>query len=234
MKKKSEIKFYEHILLNNSRLSELNIILMKYSDSISYNVETKDKSKIQFSSLDELLGYDNFNKGRITSLTIYCFNKTIMSHSIVVHIPSSVGKETVTVEYEFASVDEESTFSAEIRKLIEKSTEYSKIYQISNWILCIALLGLGFTQIVFEYKANPSYELLSKAFFIYEGGATFLYWLLSHQILDRLFPRIVFLLGEEVGQYERLKKMREFLFGLIISGLIIGLIVNYLSNRLWG
>lgn len=70
MRISGKIKYNKAIILTQDKMRELEAILQKYCSVINYEAETISDSEILFSSLDELLEYDNFENRSLKSLKI--------------------------------------------------------------------------------------------------------------------------------------------------------------------
>ena len=70
MKITETFKFSKHIFLDKERMLQLQEMLKNYCEHLSIQASTINHVYIEFDSFDELLQYENFDKGRIKKLEI--------------------------------------------------------------------------------------------------------------------------------------------------------------------
>lgn len=225
MRKKKVIAFYKNILFDEPRLKELNSILERHSDDVSFSAKTKDKSELKFDSIDELVSYENCKNERIASIKAFCYKRELSSHSIVAYFPSEIGKETASIEYEFANTDDESIFLSEIMKLLKKSVECNTISTILDIVFLIIFFISGFIYAFYRFKNSLSVNS-GEHIFPYLALSLVCYIFFSKYVLQYFFPRVVFLVGEEIKRYEDIKRLRKGFFSTVL-GILSGLVVNY-------
>lgn len=71
-----KMKYKKAVILTEEKMHELETLLHKYCDKVSYKAETINDSEIVFSSLDELLQYDNFESRSLKTLQITASGKS--------------------------------------------------------------------------------------------------------------------------------------------------------------
>ena len=65
-----KISYHKALVLTPERISELEAVLKKHCDKITYEATTVSGVEIAFENVDELLDYENFEKKRIKDLTV--------------------------------------------------------------------------------------------------------------------------------------------------------------------
>lgn len=233
MLKEKKYTYKKAIVLTIQRLQELNDIILKHSDIIEYEATTANGASIKFDSFDELKRFDNCGEDRITSLILRCYEKNSYKFNIYIDFSPQItnNSETVRCQYRFSDSDKESVFITDLRKLLEKSTEYDTNYKICKWISFVFFIILGVHPVFFKYNGQAIYQYLGDVTFfvivcILEFISTGFYYRVVEPALQRIFPRVFYVWGEEERNYHNQKNLRSNLFWGVIVATLINLAVG--------
>ena len=114
-----KITYYKAIVLTPERIQELESVLRKHCDTITYEATTVSGVEIAFENAEELVDYENFEKKRIKDLTVIGYKKYSRVFRISFEyslwwFKSRGYDDTCTCSYTLNSLDEESVFSSDI------------------------------------------------------------------------------------------------------------------------
>lgn len=219
MKKTGILKYDKTLVLSESDIVNLSNILNFYCTELSYKATTCGETSIAFESIQELLSYDNFKKGKIKTLKILGFNQHYRIFDLNLYGQRN-SAPFVECEYSFKNADDEINFSAKLKTFFEKTTEAYYQYIISTFSIFFALIfGL-----IYLIKINwpPSTSFLLSGLF----DILIIYYLIERKILKFLFPSITFLWGEEIKKHAARVSIRKNLFWCVIVAVIISIAVT--------
>lgn len=156
-----KMKYKKAVILTEDKMHELETLLHKYCDSISYKAETINDSEIVFSSLDELLQYDNFESRSLKSLQISASGISPYRIRLLFEADSLFSSltgydETFRCSYDVDTVDAETTIRAEINTFLRKIT--AGYWLIARFRFYGLLMILCFMAAVyfFSYRSTQS------------------------------------------------------------------------------
>lgn len=219
MKKTSILKYDKTLVLSESDIINLSNILGCYCTELNYRATTYDETSIAFESIQELLSYDNFKKGKIKTLRISGFNQHHRIFELTFYGQRS-SAPYVECEYSFKNTDDEISFTTKLNSFFEKTTEAYYQYMISTLSVLFALIGV----LIYIVKINwpPSnFLVLATTFDILMA-----YYLIDRKLLKFLFPSITFLWGEEIKKHSKRTDLRKQLFWGVIITVIISIFVT--------
>ena len=80
MKINGKFEYKKAIKLTKTRLQELESVLLRYTDRMSYSGRTLLGNEISFDDLTEVLDFENFGNQRLVSLDIYGHKAVSYTH----------------------------------------------------------------------------------------------------------------------------------------------------------
>lgn len=227
------------LVLTPERIKELETICKKYCERVLYEATTVAETDISFASVDELLNYDNFQNRKLKSLTVTGrsgIERIITCTFSPDNINIFVGYgETCICRYTVSTVDTEITLKADILTFLKKSTaSFWMIGKVRLFGLlgCVSLYifpSLLFWGRVSDLESSFSRIILS---LLLGYGLVTIIRLVDRCVLEKLFPPIVFLWGEETEYYEECDRMRKNIFWCVIVAIVVGIVVFYITNQL--
>ena len=227
------------LILDEDRMQELNKLILEFYERAEYSATSFKGSEIQFTSIEELLSYDNYEKQRIKELTIFGYNG--YKHCIFFNIKISDSEflnyyRTVNCTYTLDSVDKETLLLSKIEKFFSKATaRYWLLGKFSLYgIIAIPSMLTSFCKYLVGEKVSLEVPL-QMLLIIIIGCIGFLFcirWFDKHFLLN-LFPPVSFLWGEELVRNEKWVKLRSNVFWGIIMAILIGLVGTFIANSIW-
>ena len=123
-----KMKYKKAVILTEEKMRDLETLIQKYCDRIYYEAITICDSKISFSSLDELLQYDNFESRSIKTLYISASGRIAQSLRLYFETDfisfGFIGYgETFHCCYEVETVGIETNIREEINTFLKKSRQ---------------------------------------------------------------------------------------------------------------
>lgn len=225
------------IIVDEKQLRYLSEMVKERFGEVKYGIETIDGVQYEYSSIDDLLAYNNPNSRKITSISIRG-NLYNGGSSSVPELYLSIGdrsKSELSCYMQLSCLDESdiSFFKSRIEDFVKDySVEYWWMYKpVFYWIFggCLYLLlavilpwhigGEFHVYISHNIVANLCWSMLCMAITI----------LLIKKGLGWLFPAGGFRIGEQVKVLDRKVKVRKWFLGLITT-VVTGLIVGYLTH----
>lgn len=237
-----KMKYKKAVILTEDKMHELETLLHKYCDRISYKAETINDSEIVFSSLDELLQYDNFESRSLKSLQISASGKSPYKIRLLFEADSLFSSltgydETFRCSYDVDTVDAETTIRSEITTFLRKITAgYWLIAKFRFYGLLMILCFIGATYFLAYRSTQPSNTniLLMLTFgiigVVISFGLIAVIKAIDRCFLQRCFPPVAFAWGEGKTQFEKSQKLRTNLFWGLLVAIIAGIIATFISN----
>lgn len=237
-----KITHHKAIILTPERILELEFVLKKHCDTITYEATTVSGVEIAFENAEELIAYENFEKKRIKDLTVIGYKK----YSRVFRVSFTYSlwwfksrgyDDTCTCSYTLKSLDEESVFSSDIKNFLKKCTARYWIWGKLSlfgilWPYSCLLTSYNYFSGKFENMTiNAALLLLAiviAALFIIGIGA------FDRLIIRNVFPPIAYLWGEEKDRQGRLANLRNNLLWTVIIGGLLSLLLTYITHILFG
>lgn len=222
--------------------SLVNNLSKQHCEYVTYVGTTINGTEITFSSMDSLLTYENSDTSRLGSLTIQGFrNKknTVRIFFDGIHgIGTAIKYPKVFIcEYEVASEDEKELLDGVIKHFWDQT-------KAPYWLqgkYGQAMLQATFTILaLFLFIYRPPFRLHSRSmgfmgFFLLLAllyGFVLGFLRLGQLGVEKLFPPIVFLWGEEEKRYEKRKNyILNIVINLLSSG-IYAVAINEVLSRL--
>ena len=241
MKLEGRFTYKKALILTPERIKELEIVLLKYCENVSYEATTVTDTEISFSSIDEMLNYDNFQKRKLKEVTIVGRNgyeKIVNCFFGVRGFPIFKGyNETCLCRYIVSDVDKETMLRNDIQIFLKKATA-------SYWLLGkFRLFGLlGFVSLylfllLLLFGENINAKLMTIPLFFVSlliGFCLVKVIQLIDCFLEKIFPPIVYLWGEEKENYEKYDKLHHNIFWCVFIAMIVsivcGIIVFYITT----
>lgn len=238
---KGRFEYEKALVLTPERIRELEKIFLEYCKNISYKATTVTDTEIIFSSVDELLDYDNYYSRRIKSLTVT--GKDGLDE-IVSCIFGADGLEvfsgyskTCICKYTTSTVEMEKSLRDRILEFLKKSTAQYwligkiRIFGILTFASGIALgyIWLGGTHSDSEINIPVSIFLGT---IIIACALLSLVRLIDRHGLKKIFPAVAFAWGEEAKSYERFERIRHNLFWAVIVAIIVGIAAAFIKDMI--
>ncbi len=224
MKIKGKIIFKKALVVDEKLLRNMDEIIVKYYNKTSYSVITISKDTIEFSSLDELLKYDNYGKMKIKKLHIdFGFNNDLR-FEITPDIIKSYDA-TVTGNFEINDLNNCEDFKREIITVLSMNTQssiinlFSKFSSMHLGILGIFVWFLSCFWSVFVNEGEHNITIYNICVYIGFFSAFVLFVCVLIEIIHKnLFNPLIYSIGNGVKEYERMKSLRINIFwGVIVA-----------------
>lgn len=234
MKRTARLKYKNYITLGKEQITSINDLVQKYCECVKFEAETKDGSKIEFESFDELIGYSNFGENKIKHLIVCGCNHYNSSSNNHIHIafgPAPFSNECfVSCSYSFESDEDETMFKKNLLSTLQKSDENPKKY-ITGWWLFFALsilleIKMIVSILVESYQDRVlGFGIVCVLFLL--GGALGLSALFNW-LWKKAFSPVVFAWGEELHHEEKMSKLRSNIIWGIIIAAILSIVLSFI------
>ena len=225
-------EYKKALILTPERINELEKILLKYSESVSYEGKTVANTAISFTSMDELLIYDNLRNRKLKSLTVIGkrnkYERVVTCEFEAGGLGILVGyDETCVCSYNVSNVDIETTLREDIQTFLKKITARYWLFgkfRIVGLMMALCLLLVSY---ILNVGVKRSGNLDVKVFLfttiagiLIARGAI----MIDRYVIRELFPPLSFLWGEAVDQGKRMEVWRSNLFWVIIVGILLAIL----------
>ena len=227
MKINGKFEYKKAIKLTKTRLQELESVLLRYTDRMSYSGRTLLGNEISFDDLTEVLDFENFGNQRLVSLDIYGHK----GYSRIIHI-KICADEGILVNYNNTVV---SLFTNELSNFFEKcKTSYWLLAKMRTLtfllilvifivlISCAFLLANGHLKSLFSASVSPFGVFLA----ILLCSSTYF---LDSKLLCFFIP-VVFYWGEEISRFDKYEKLRSNLWWGVVIAIFVGIISSFLYS----
>lgn len=236
---KCRVLTYERIIvLTIQRMEELQTLLLKHCDNIKYTATTKNEAEILFDSFDELCSFNNFGDDKITSLSMEC--RKNKDYQFMIDISFSpkypYNEKIVRCMYRFSDVDNESIFVSDFRKFLDKTSIFHRKYMICEWASFAFFIILGLFPIFLPFNGTPFYKMttdiksLITGIGFFEFIAMILNKMCSKYIWEKLYPKVIYVWGEECEKYKSLEKLRSNLFWVVLVSPVLSIIIGLIMK----
>ena len=227
------------LVLTPERIKELETIFRKYCERVFYEATTVAETDISFVSVDELLNYDNFQNRKLKSLTVTGRNgidRIVTCTFVPDNIKIFVGYgETCICRYTVSTVDAETTLKADILTFLKKVTASFWLigkFRLFGLLGCVSLYIFP-SLLLFGRVSDAEWSFSRFILSLLLGyGLVAIIRLVDRCVLEKLFPSIVFLWGEETEYYEKCDRMRKNIYWCVIVAIVVGIVVFYITNQL--
>ncbi len=235
--KGSAAKYYFcPIIVDENQLRYLSEMVKERFGEVEYEIETIDGLQYEYSSVDDLLAYNNPNSRKITKISIRG-NLYNGGSSSVPELYLSIGdrsKTELSCYMQLRCLDESDIayFKKRMEDFVKDySVDYWWMYKpIFYWIIggCLYLLLAA----ILPWYVDREYHV-----YIFHNIVVRLCWsmlcmavtiLLIKNGLGCLFPAGGFRIGEQVKVLDRKEKVRKWILGFI-TAVVTGLIVGHLA-----
>lgn len=225
------------IIVDENQLRYLSEMVKERFGEVEYGIETLDGVQYEYSSIDDLLAYNNPNSRKITKINIRG-NLYNGGSSSVPELYLSIGdwsKSELSCYMRLRCLDESDIFYFKNRMedfVKDYSVEYWWMYKpVSYWIFggCLYLLLAAILPwyIGGEFHVFISHNIVAKL--CWSMLCMVVTVLLIKKGLGWLFPAGGFRIGEQVKVLDRKVKARKWILGLITT-VVAGLIVAYFTH----
>jgi hypothetical protein len=208
-------------VLDEQNLRQLDNLLKEFSPQIEYELECSDSSTFNYDSVEPIIKFANISKRRITKLTARSpFGLTKPPTLLKIYMTLEVSSFLPPIYYSIDGEDEKNVFYM-ANKLDEffvaHKQWYTNLVNIYFFLLFFLFIGMCFLipAILYSLRQFPD-----QASGISVSVALIIILCLAI-ILNRLFPKSIFAIGEGVKRYERIKTCRT-----ILSTLLIGMFIS--------
>lgn len=239
------MEYKKAVILTSEKMHDLQALIQKYCDRVCYKATTIGDSEILFSSLDELLQYDNFGSRSIKTLHISASGKTVQSFRLyfetdILSFGFTGYGETFHCYYEVETVDIETNLRDEINTFLRKITaEYwliakFRLFGLLMLFCYIALVYMLSHKISIAVDKDIVSSIISAIVSLFIGfGIVVFVKTVDQKFFKRCFPPIAFVWGEGKTQFEKSQRLRGNLFWGLIIAVIAGVIATLISNYLF-
>lgn len=216
------------LVLSVERMRELNSILLSFCERIEFTATTKKNQDIQFTTLDEMLSFDNFKERRLQEIEMTgykgyhrIFNIKIKdTNGIILHY-----YKTVECFYHLDTFDDETLFLSKIKYVLKKSTpNYWLLGKFSLYgTVWIASVISTVINCLTKNMPNLKINLLVVFCIVIICALLLIIWVFDHKFYYNIFPAVSFLWEEEIARYDKWIKLRSNIFWGVLVSLIVGL-----------
>lgn len=241
-----ENTLYIASLISQEGLDKLFDFLKDEFNKIEIYGVTKDKSELLFKEYKDLLAYNNFKGRELKTLKIICKSN---DKYLTIHFDDKrYFIKPETIRYKFEYNDYESGFLLD-DKLINHLIEFKPSFNLmryANAQIFLSTIGIITLLLAFSLKLFFNYNffynfddplhqinlnVLSVLIILTLG-----FWFIVCYTLDRsrdyLFPLIFISLGNQMKEYQKRKKIRNFIFITIVFTVILGILINWISAHI--
>lgn len=228
------------LLIDEKLLIQIKDIYQIIGQKPTFTIFTKDNAKYKFSSVDDLIKYD-FDED-VALLVVenlqYNVNNILFKFQIIPHYILNYASTSIC-KYSVEDNSFDSVLKEKILKMYKNHIKSDWLIgklslQLFTLILSILLLFI----IMIIYFHNPS--LLSVPINpIFIIGIlvgillSFVIRMIDRFICNTFFTPIVYYLGFQKNKWERILKLRENIFWVIIIGIVISLISTVITNNIF-
>lgn len=209
MVKKGTFTFNKNIVLDETSIRDLNSLLSDFCSRIEYQVITKNNDNIVFNSLEELLLYDNFKKGKIKKLEFVGKINSIIVFVLNLHSKRH-SPPYVIGTYSFNNLNMETLFISSLNKFFEKRVECYYHHCVSSIVLGLSMF-IGSFYLILRNELFDYTSMISIAFYL-----VLIYTFIENIVLKYLFPPVVFLWGKELDVHKTRTDIRKNIVWVII------------------
>lgn len=216
-------------------LEELNYIFLKHCDLLKFEIKTKNDSRIEFLSFDELSGYSNFNETKILALTIKGFLKD-NKYSNVVKIEFRQNypyvDDNIECYYSFENEDKEKVLIWDLNDFLKRRKCYNNLAFIVKLSAQILTFLLFISPLLFKKVRLNLCEFIIGPFQNFKLAmlllipAMLIILIVIPPISKILFPDILFLWGEAGKTFERRKRWLSNIFWIVI-GIVLDRLIGF-------
>ncbi|GLI09650.1 hypothetical protein YDYSG_56820 [Paenibacillus tyrfis] len=221
MKTSKTKDFRNTFLLNERKLRELETILNKVSDEITYEIDCIEGTQIKFSNLEDLLKYPNRKEKQYKTIEV----RTPYHNDIHVSVRfSSEGVRSLNyrVSGEERDVDH---FSAQIEGFLMSLGRWydfigktNFLINMSSALLFYLLVSLPFIQYL---DTSTVWAIFPSMFLVIMGFDKF---------REYLFPVASFEFGDGIERNKIRSNIRAYILGGVILAAVVGYFVNQLPS----
>ena len=227
------------IILDKNRMYELEKLLLNYCNMIDYEAEIENKTIIKFSSITEMLSYENYGEWKIKKLIITGYQNSRLVLKISTGKPCAWGApigyiNTVECFYKLQSIDEQKSLKEKFMVFFKKATLsywfWGKIRTIGIvWLLFIMVLPIYFyLKDSFQSTSISSFSTFISIIVGFMLG--FILGSFDYFCLGRLMPPVVFSWGEEINNENKKKNIRTNIFWCVLVALVVGISASIITN----
>lgn len=239
MRLNGRFKYEKALVLTPERIRELENIFLRFSKDIFYEATTVSDTEIIFSSVDELLEYDNYYNRRIKSLTVTGkdgFDEIVSCIFEADGLEVFLGySKTCICRYTTSTVETEKSLKDNILEFLKKSTAQYwligkiRIFGIMTFVSGIALGYIGFAGVHSNSETNvPVIVFLGTIIIV--CALLSLIILIDRHGLKKVFPAVTFAWGEEARNYEKSERTRHNLFWAVLVAIIVGIVAAFIKD----
>ena len=234
-----KIKYNKSLKIDEEALRELDNLYDETESKAIYSVETENNIHYNFNNLDEFLSHDfssDIKKLKISRRDYSIKNNLDIEFEIDYLSPFTVYGTIAEISY--------STSDENIDILLrEKISQFYKKNSTFNWIigkmglfgyLSIFIVVVGVITLIIDYINNKSTSNFNLTVF-------FIVWLIGFMLfslirkLDNIvcrkwFKPIIYYIGKQKEQWNKIAKTKSNIFWGIIIAIIVGIVTTAISN----
>ena len=243
-RKHGEIK--KACLIEVAEFNQFIVFLSKTFNEINYKGTTEDGTSIEFENLDDLLAFPNFHNRRLTNIEL---SATGEENSLNVNFKKRhqfIMPETINYTLTYNDQSWGFKFEDDLRNELKEFVpsynyltylEFSFALPLLLFLLLISYLGLdyflkicgfsGYTDIDLTKISEPkgsNFIGIIWGLVILIGGS------ILNKIRSYLFPTIFISIGKQVKEFKKRQNIAKLLFGVILLGVLVNLLSDWLSN----
>lgn len=228
MKVNGKLKYNSAIIVNDTLIRELDGLLCEYFSEPKYSAELLNDDKIEFETVDELVSYDNYSIREIKRIIISAGLDNFIYIEPTFSFLSNY-KSTVEMYFRIDDGDKSEEVKRKVKTLLDKHKQtifYTLASKISLTHICILLMIMGFISNLYSLVTprNSVIEVSGSTIISLSSVVAVIILLFSfgvYWIIKKLFPPIIFYLGENINKTERNSKLKSNVFwGIIVAAIV--------------
>ena len=224
-------KFSFGTIIKQDDLMSLNNFISSEYKNIKYSIHTKNNINYDLENYGELISYENYSDSQIKWIRVEANKNIEDKHFIYSDLRLFISEYKVEYEVRNSSENDILCISDKIDKIVYRFKSPHN-WTTTLWGSILVNMIILSPLIFFTSKIPKSLEsFLPWNYILFYAVIIGLGELLA-VIRMYLYPKTVFLIGEQIKIYKKKKNIRKTLTGILIT-IIVGLLTNYFANLIF-
>lgn len=217
-------------------LRDLFLFVTNNFEFVKCSIKTKDGAEYNSITLEEVLQYDNCDYRKIICFSIKGNKDEINSFSFpnisITLCDNSVYDKSFVLDIRDLEENEIVCYVKKIEDFVKRiRVFYWFVHKVGFYIFLGCFVSVIFA-LLYSLKIGNNEEkvynfLILQSFALFFGG-TSVFW--GRKLMSFLYPEFCFCIGEQERYIKSKEKMRAFIFGTILVGLVIGIVASIISH----
>lgn len=237
MKINGKWKYKWAITVTPEAMRELETLLEIYYENIRYTAYLRNKSKVDFENLDELLEYENIDGREIVEIVVYGgldYDSTAMSLGLENETGLFVNyKSTVNASYTVKNPDDEMTLTTRLTALFNKAkSRHALIRKICLYdLLMIFLIIIAINILLIAPTSNNSkstrdWIIIMSVSIIFAAG-----FHAVDKFIKKLMSPLVFYWGAQIETSKRIANTRHQIFWGVLVASAVSIVLFFITKQ---